>query len=200
MNAFYYDFNSPYSYLAAERISALFSEAGVEQPVWKPVALAFLLRAAGRTPWSMQPEGPNPDDLEEIRRRAADRGLPEVRYPPGWPVESYTLTPLRAAIYAEQTGRVIAFSLAAFRQQFAAGRGPAEVDHVPPRAAAACELHPKAVMKAIETDAIKERLREETEAAIAAGVIGVPTIAVKDQLFWGDDRLLEAIDAAKIAA
>ena len=48
---FHYDFNSPYSYLAAERISAVFTEAGAEQPVWRPISLAFVLRASGRTPW-----------------------------------------------------------------------------------------------------------------------------------------------------
>jgi 2-hydroxychromene-2-carboxylate isomerase len=192
---FYYDFNSPYAYLAAERVSAVFAEAGAEQPLWRPISLGFLLRASGRTPWSMEPGGPNPVDLDEIARRVAARGLPEVRYPEGWPVESYSLTPLRAAIYAEQAGRVIAFSLAAFRQVFAAGRTLSDPDNVL-LAAAACELHPKAVLKAIETDSIKRALREQTEAAIALGVPGVPTVAVGDELFWGDDRLEEAAAAA----
>jgi 2-hydroxychromene-2-carboxylate isomerase len=192
---FHYDFNSPYSYLAAERVSAVFAEAGAEQPVWRPISLAFVLRARGRTPWSMQPDGPDPRNLEEIRERAADRGLPEVRYPEGWPVETYSLTPLRAAIYAEQAGRVIAFSLAAFRQVFAAGRNLSNPDNVL-LAAAACELHPKAVLKAVETDSIKRALQERTEAAIALGVPGVPTVSVGSELFWGDDRLEDAAAAA----
>ncbi len=194
-STFHYDFNSPYSYLAAERISAVFAEAGAEQPIWRPVSLAFVLRASGRTPWSMQPGGPDAANLQEIRDRAADRGLPEVRYPEGWPAESYSLTPLRAAVYADQAGRVIAFSLAAFRQVFAAGRSLSDPDNVL-LAAAACELHPKAVIKAIETDSVKRTLQEQTEAAIALGVPGVPTVAVGDELFWGDDRLEEAAAAA----
>ena len=192
---FHYDFNSPYSYLAAERISAVFADAGAEQPVWRPISLAFVLRASGRTPWSRQPGGPDPGSLQEIQDRAADRGLPEVRYPEGWPVESYSLAPLRAAVYAEQAGKVIAFSLAAFRQVFAAGRSMSDPDNVL-LAAAACELHPKAVLKAIETDSIKRALQERTDAAIALGVPGVPTVAVGDELFWGDDRLAEAAAAA----
>jgi 2-hydroxychromene-2-carboxylate isomerase len=192
---FYYDFSSPYSYLAAERISGVFAEAEAEQPEWQPISFGHLIQAIGKTPWSMQPDGPNPADLEEIRRRATLRGLPEVRYPAGWPVESYSLTPIRAATYAKESGRVVSFSLAAFRQAFAAGRDLSDPDNVL-LAAAACELHPKAVLKGIETKSVKERLRAATEEAIERGVTGIPTIAVGDQLFWGDDRLEEAAKGA----
>lgn len=190
---FYYDFNSPYAYLAAERISGLFAEAGAEQPVWQPISLAFVLRRHDRTPWSMGPE--RNEGVREIERRAAERGLPPIAWPRGWPRESYSLTPLRTAIYAEGAGKLIAFSLAAFRQCFAAGRPLSDTDNVL-LAAAACELHPKAVLKAIETDSIKERLRAATEEAIERGVVGVPTVAVGDELFWGDDRLEDAVAAA----
>lgn len=193
---FYYDFSSPYSYLAAERISGRFAEAGAEQPEWQPISFGHLLQETGRTPWSMQAGGPDPADLEEIRRRAADRGLPEVTYPEGWPTESYSLIPLRAAIYAKDSGRVVSFSLAAFRQTFAAGRRLDDVDNVL-LAAAACELHPNAVVKGIKTKSVKDGLRRATEEAIKRGVEGVPTVAVGDRLFWGDDRLDEA---ARVAA
>ena len=49
---FYYDFSSPYSYLAAERISALFAGAGAEQPEWKPISFGHVLKQSGRRPWS----------------------------------------------------------------------------------------------------------------------------------------------------
>jgi 2-hydroxychromene-2-carboxylate isomerase len=63
-------------------------------------------------------------------------------------------------------------------------------------AAAACELHPNAVLKGIETQSVKERLRAATDEALALGLVGIPTVAVGDQLFWGDDRLEEAVEAA----
>jgi 2-hydroxychromene-2-carboxylate isomerase len=195
---FYFDFSSPYAYLAAERISGVFAEAGAEQPEWKPVSTAFIFGAAGKVPWSMQPDGPNPADIEEIARRAADRGLPEVKYVDGWPEESYSLLPLRAAHYAKQTGRVVSFSLAAFRQQFAAGRSLAELDNVL-IAAAASELHPNAVSKAVETRPVKEAVKQATDEAIALGAVGVPTIVVGEELFWGDDRVEEAAEAASVA-
>jgi 2-hydroxychromene-2-carboxylate isomerase len=195
---FYYDFSSPYSYLAAERISGVFAEAGVEQPEWQPISFGHLLRATGRRPWSIPPEGPDPDHLAEIQRRAAERGLPEVVYPEGWPVENYSLKPVRAAVYAKESGRVVSFSLACFRQVFAAGRDMSDVDNVL-IAAAACELHPNAVVKGIETKSVKQRLRAATDEALALGVEGIPTIAIGDRLFWGDDRLEEAVEAASVA-
>jgi 2-hydroxychromene-2-carboxylate isomerase len=192
---FFYDFQSPYSYLAAERISGLFAQAELEQPEWQPIAFGHLLRAIGRLPWSMQPDGPEPEHLAEVQRRAAERGLPEVVYPKGWPIEDYSLNPTRAAIYAKESGRVVSFSLACFRQVFAAGRDMSDVDNVLV-AAAACELHPNAVLKGIETQSVKDKLRAATDRALELGVEGIPTVAVGEGLFWGDDRLEEAVAAA----
>jgi 2-hydroxychromene-2-carboxylate isomerase len=194
-SVFYYDFSSPYSYLAAERISGLFAEAGVEQPEWQPISFGHILQATGRRPWSLPPEGPAPDHLEEINRRAAERGLPEVVYPRGWPVDNYSLNPTRAAIYAKESGRVVSFSLACFRQVFAGGRDMSDVDNVL-IAAAACELHPNAVAKGIETQSVKDRLRAATDEALALGLEGIPSVAVGGELFWGDDRLEAAVRAA----
>jgi 2-hydroxychromene-2-carboxylate isomerase len=192
---FYYDFNSPYSYLAAERISGLFAEAELEQPEWQPISFGHLLRTTGRRPWSLPPDGPDPAHLAEVQRRADERGLPKVVYPKGWPIENYSLNPIRAATYAKESGRVVSFTLACFRQVFAAGRDMSEIDNVL-IAAAACELHPNAVTKGIETQSVKHKLRGATDEALARGVEGIPTVAVGEQLFWGDDRLEEAVQAA----
>lgn len=189
---FYYDFSSPYSYLAAERISALFAEAEAEQPEWQPISFGHVLKRSGRRPWSFEPS--RSADFEEIQRRADERGLPEVLYPEGWPIEDYSLNPIRAATYAKESGRVVSFSLAAFRQVFAAGRSMKDVDNVL-IAAAACELHPKAVLKGMETASVKDRLRAATDEAIERGIEGIPTVAVGDRLFWGDDRLPDAVRA-----
>jgi 2-hydroxychromene-2-carboxylate isomerase len=89
----------------------------------------------------------------------------------------------------------VAFSLAAFRQAFAAGRDLSEADNVL-LAAAAAEIHPRALLGAIERDAIKVRLREATDRAGDLGVVGVPTVVVGEEVFWGDDRLEEAAAAA----
>ena len=133
------------------------------------------------------------EGMAEVERRAREYGLMEVKWPETWPTNS--LLAMRAATFAQQAGRAVAFSLAAFRQAFCAGRDLADPDNVL-IAAAACELHPNAVGKGIESRSVKDRLRAATEEAAARGVIGVPTVAVGDQLFWGDDRLEEAAAAA----
>lgn len=185
---FYYDLNSPYAWLAAERVNSVLPVV----PEWKPIAFAFLLRHQGREPWSFGPE--KGDGIAVVERRAAERGLPEVRWPAGWPRESYSLQAMRAATFAKEVGKAVAFSLAAFRQQFNGGRPLSDFDNVL-IAGAACELHPKALTKGVERQAIKDRLKEATDEAIAFGVPGVPTVRVGDRVFWGDDQLEEAAAA-----
>jgi 2-hydroxychromene-2-carboxylate isomerase len=188
---FYFDLGSPYAYLTAERVSALFGEAGLEQPEWQPILLGGLFKRFGRDSWA---NGPGRDaGIEEVERRAATYGLPPLVWPEPWP--GNTLFAMRAATFAKQTGRTVSFALAAFRQAFAAGRDLSEPDNVL-IAAAACELHPNALLKAADTEAVKGALREATESAAERGVVGVPTIAVGDEVFWGDDRIEEALGAA----
>jgi len=188
---FYYDLGSPYAYLSAERISGLFTEAGLEQPEWQPVLLGALFKRFDRGSWArteVRAEG-----IAEVERRAAAYGLPRLVWPEAWPGEM--LTAMRVATFAKQTGRTVSFSLAAFRQQFAAGKDLTDPENVM-IAAAACELHPRALEGAIKTRGVKDGLREATDAAAAAGIFGVPTVRVGEQLFWGDDRLEEAVEAA----
>jgi len=186
---FYYDFNSPYAWLAAERVNGLLPVP----PVWQPVSFGHILQSSGREPWSFH-EPTKSEGMAEVERRAAERGLPAPRWIDGWPLATYSLLPLRAAIFAQQAGRTVSFSLAAFRQFFAAGRTLAELDNVL-IAAAASELHPRAVTKGIESQTVKDALRKATDEAIALGVQGVPTVAIGTTLFWGDDKLEEAAAA-----
>jgi 2-hydroxychromene-2-carboxylate isomerase len=185
---FYYDLGSPYAWLAAERINALFPVV----PVWQPILLGALFKRFGRDSWA---NGPGRDEgMREIERRAAERGLPPVRWPDPWP--GNMLAAMRAAVFAKQAGRAVAFSLAAFRQAYAGGRDLGEVDSLL-IAAAACELHPNAVLKGLESRGVKDALRAATDEAADRGVKGVPSVVVGDQVFWGDDRLEEAAAAAR---
>jgi 2-hydroxychromene-2-carboxylate isomerase len=188
---FYYDLASPYAYLAAERISGVFEEAGAEQPEWQPILLGGLFKRFGRGSWALTPERAAGE--REVERRAQAYGLPPIRWPDPWPANS--LTAMRAATFAKEIGRVVSFSLAVYRQGFAAGRDITEPDNVY-IAAASSELHPRSLEIAINRDAIKLRLREATEAAGDLGVMGVPAVVVGDEVFWGDDRLEEAAAAA----
>jgi 2-hydroxychromene-2-carboxylate isomerase len=180
---FYYDLGSPYAYLAAERLTRVLPEV----PVWQPILLGGVWQESGGQSWAVTDA--RDEGMGEVERRAAEYDLMPIRWPAGWP--NNTLKAMRVAVWAQQIGRTVAFSLAAFRQAFAGGKDLSDVDYVL-MAAAACELHPNAVLKAIETQSVKDRLREVTSAAYERGVRGVPTIAVGDELFWGDDRLEEA--------
>ena len=189
---FFFDLGSPYAYLAAERVNALFVEACGEPPVWEPVLLGGLFKRFGRDSWA---NGPGREDgIAEVERRAGARGLPPLRWPEPFP--GNTLFAMRVATFAKQTGRVVAFSLAAFRQAFAAGRDLTDPDNVL-LAAAAAELHPRAVVASAERDSVKSALRETTERAGDLGVRGVPSVVVDGEAFWGDDRLERAVEAAR---
>ena len=103
---------------------------------------------------------------------------------------------MRVATFAKQTGRTVSFALAAFRQAFAAGRDLTDPDNVL-IAAAACELHPRALLKAVETEIGQGRPAggDRRRPATAASK-GVPALVVGDEVFWGDDRLEEAVGSA----
>ena len=163
-------------------------------PVWEPILLGGLFKRFGRDSWA---NGPGREEgMREVERRAAEYGLPAVRWPEPWP--GNMLTAMRAAVFAKQTGRAVAFSLAAFRQAFAGGRDLGDPDYVL-MAAAACELHPNAVLKGIESRTVKDALRAATDEAAERGVVGVPSVVVGGEVFWGDDRLEEAAAAASRA-
>lgn len=192
---FYYDLGSPYAYLSAERISGLFTEAGLEQPEWQPILLGGLFQSFGRESWG---NGAGREEgMAECERRASAYGLPPIVWPDPWP--GNMLTAMRVATFAKQTGRAVSFSLAAFRQQFAAGRDLSDPDSVA-IAAAACELHPRALAKAVQTEGVKGALREATDRAGELGVRGVPSLLVGGEVFWGDDRLEEAVEAVSAAS
>ena len=99
-----------------------------------------------------------------------------------------------AATYAKQIGRGVAFSLAAFRQAFAGGRDLSRQENVL-IAAAACEMHPTALVKGAGLGSIATRLEEATAAAAAAGVVDVPAVQVGDRIFHGDRELEKAAGA-----
>ena len=168
---FYYDLASPESYFVAER--ALHAVGAV--PEWIPVSLGFepAFRCAAEVDAYR----------EDVERRAAALGLMHIRWPEPFPadVEWATL----AATYAKWIGRGVAFSLAALRQAFAAGRDLSEPDNVL-IAAAACEMHPAAVVKGVSLESTRRALAEAHERAAADGVTELPAIWIDGRLLSGD--------------
>jgi 2-hydroxychromene-2-carboxylate isomerase len=184
---FYFDFNSPYAYLAAVRI-----EDFVPDAEWRPIAFPILLHQLGRLEEVLQRDFPNV--LPEVRERAAARGLPPLEPPPGWPVESWSLAPLRATVFATERGLGREFALAAFRKVFVESRSLAASEGLRDAAAEAA-LDPDEVAAAIQRADIKQRLKDQTNAAIERGITGIPTVEIGDELYWGDDHLEEVAAA-----
>jgi len=179
--AFYYDVGSPDAYLAAERVVGVLGTV----PEFVPV------RIGG--PGGFRCAEEETIYRSDIERRAAAYGLMPVRWPPEFPAD--TEWAMLVATYAKQTGRVVAYSLAAFRQAFAGGRDLSDRDNVL-IAAAACEMHPAAVTKAAGLRSIAERLERATAEAAAAGVLDVPAVVTADGRVFHGDRELEAAAGA----
>ena len=182
---FFYDFNSPYAYLAAQRVDEVLP--GSVQ--WCPIAFGPLIRQIGKAPWSLRPG--RETGMRECEARAQARKLPPLVWPDGWPAENYSIPVLRAALAAERLGGLKAFSLAAFRQTFVHGRQLRETDVIL-EAAREAGVDEMAVREGLEDPAIKAELRERTDAAIAEGADGIPTVVVGGRRFWGDDHLEDA--------
>lgn len=163
---FTYDIASPDCYLAAERIA---QELGVV-PEFEPVMASRLPAGEVGTFRCAEEEQIFRSELE---RCAHAQGLQPIRWPDPWPFDSEPA--MLAATYARGIGKVVAFTLAAFRQAFAGGTALDTPEGVIV-AAAACEIHPRAILRALESRAVSEALEESTERAIAAGVTSVPTV------------------------
>lgn len=185
---FYFDLGSPYAYLTAERIDDVLPEPAV----WQPVSLGGLFKVNGRSSWALGGDDSRRGGIAEVERRAREYGLEAVRWPEPWPTNY--LYAMRAATYAFRVGRGREFTIEAFRLAFACGHDLAIEENVL-QAAARAGLDGEAVAEATRDPEIKLALRAATDAAHAQGVIGVPTVYVGDELFWGDDRLQDAAKA-----
>jgi 2-hydroxychromene-2-carboxylate isomerase len=173
---FYYDLGSPACYLAAEQIVSALPVVAEWEPVPAPSNGGLGVEL----------------DRRAFERLAADRGLLEIRWPRAWPPDAHRA--LLAATYAKKAGRVVAFSLAAFRQAFAGGRDLGDDDTVL-IAAAACEMHPVALLKGMELRSTAAALDTAAARALASGVRSLPAIVLGTRVFEG----ARAIELASLA-
>jgi 2-hydroxychromene-2-carboxylate isomerase len=171
---FYYDFASPECYLAAERALHALGEV----PEWIPVGVG--------EPGPFRCAAEVDAYKEDVQRRAAELGTMTLRWPEPFPADAGWA--LLAATYAKAIGRGVAFSLAALRQAFAAGRDLSERDNVL-IAAAACEMHPTAVIKGAELASTRRALEANTVRALADGVSELPSMVVAGRVLAGEREI-----------
>ena len=176
---FYFSFDGPESYLAAERVLK-----AVEGPCeWVPIRPAT---DSGAHRCAEERE----IERARIELIAAERGLQPVRWPPEFDQERV----LRAATFAKSIGRAVAFALAALRQAYAGGADLADEDTIL-IAAAACEMHPRAVLAAVERPGIAAALDEASTLAAERGVRSTPTVWLPGGTLLEGDAALDEVRA-----
>lgn len=190
---FWYEFASTYSYLSAMRIGKMAEQAGVEI-VWRPFLLGPIFKAQG---WESSPFNLYPVKgrymVRDVQRLAARRGLPFVM-PPAFPANG--LKAARLAVVGAEEGWIESFTRAVYEAEFGGG---ADISDTTVLSHALSELGHDAerIMTRSEDATIKQRLKDQTAEAQSRGIFGAPTFITEDgELFWGDDRLEQAVDWA----
>jgi 2-hydroxychromene-2-carboxylate isomerase len=178
---FFYDFVSPYSYLASTRVEAIAARTGATLR-WRPFLLGGVFKATGNlAPIETPAKGKQMwIDLDRWSRRL---GVP-LRRPDTFPFSS--ILPLRAAFAAEAAGRLVPYTHAVYRAAWADGR---EVTRPEVLAAVATEAGLDGAALVAAAPAHKEALMRQTQEAIDRGAFGAPSCFVGEQLYTGNDRL-----------
>jgi 2-hydroxychromene-2-carboxylate isomerase len=179
---FYFDPVSPYVWLASEQLGRI-SATGT-RIVCRPILLAGLLDAHG-TRGPAEVPAKRAYLYRDVMREAARLGL-EFRGPPMHPFNP--LPVLRAAHAIEKSGLRLTCVRALMSAICSEGIDPTDPDALG-SILTSCGANAEAVLSALESAPIKQKLRDETQAALDAGVFGVPTFRLQDQLFWGADRV-----------
>lgn len=192
---FFYEFASTYSYLTAMRIAPLAETAGVTVR-WRPFLLGPIFKAQG---WDTSPFNLYPAKgrymVRDCERQCAALGL-TFRLPEPFPQSA--LVAARVALVGLDEGWGEEFSRAVYRAQFAEGRNigdPAVVAAI----VQSLGRDGAAALARAQSDEIKVRLRAETEEAQRLGIFGAPSFIAAGELFWGNDRLEQALDFVKRA-
>ena len=188
--AFWFDFGSNYSYLTTMRIDALAAQHAV-QVIWKPFLLGPVFQSFG---WSSSPfvlQKEKGDYVwRDMERQCAKYGLPWNR-PTRFPRRA--LLPLRVALVRAASPWIGAFCQRIMQLNFVDDR---DIDDsvVVSDVLASLGLDAAALVAAAQSDANKQAMREQGEEAMRRRIFGAPMFFVGDEMFWGNDRLDEALD------
>lgn len=183
---FYFDFASPYGYLASTQIDAIAERHG-RSVDWHPMLLGAVFRVTGGQPLTGIPMK-GEYTAHDLLRFAGFLDVP-FRMPD--PMPMHPVAAARAYYWREQAegpGPAKVFAKAMLHAHFGEGRDLSRPDAIAELADAA-GLDSKAMLEGMQSQSVKERLRSVTEEAIGKGVFGSPFVIVDGEGFWGADRL-----------
>lgn len=180
---FYFDYGSPYSFIAYHRLPAVLQRSGAEARP-RPMLLGGVFQATGNASPALNPlKWPN--SQRDLARFVAKYDVPFQRNPH---FIVNTLKLMRGAVVAEEEGYLDRYSAAAFAGMW---QRALKMDDETIIAGVLREarLDDRHILQRITEDAVKQKLKACTEAAVQRGVFGAPTFFVGDEMFFGQDRL-----------
>ncbi len=187
---FYFDFSSPYGYLASTRINAL-AARHQRRVNWRPILLGPMFKAAGTAPLIGVPlKGPY--SARDFLRTARFLKIAYTQ-PSTFPIGTQNAARAFYWLTDRDAAKAQQFAIACYATYFGQGVDISSAEKVADIAAALGEDR-AAVLAAIAESTVKERLKNEVDAALAKGVFGSPYIIIDGEPFWGNDRL-DQVDA-----
>jgi len=184
---FYFDFSSPYSYIASEWVDAVAARHG-RRVQWNAVLLGALFQTTGLKPLVEYPVK-REYSLRDIERSACFAGVP-FKQPPVFPIATQNAARVFWWLAASDHAQAVAWARACLRAYFA--RGIVINDAAALRALAEeCGIEASAAEAAWADATWKDKLRQVNEQALAAGVFGAPFFVVDGEPFWGNDRQVQ---------
>ena len=183
---FYFDFSSPYGFLASEKIEALAAKHG-RVVDWHPILLGVVFKQTGASPLTQVPLKGDYSRRDMVRS-AGFHGVSGFRMPSTFPIA--TQAPARIVLWARERDTELAAKTvhALYRAFFVDDIDISNADNAA-AAAAKSGADAAAARAAVDDPAIKEALKRENERAMGKGVFGSPFIIVDGEPFWGVDHL-----------
>ncbi len=186
---FYFDYSSPYGYLASRRIESI-AKAHDRSINWNPILLGAIFKVSGQAPLTSYPLKGDYAVID-FSRSAREHKTP-YKHPENFPIgtvaacrATYWLAANSDADMANKTGELVH---AFFKAYYVDGQDLSQTEVVL-ATASSVGIDTSALKTALGEKAVKDQLRAAIENAIERGVFGSPTMIVDDEMFWGNDRL-----------
>jgi len=182
---FFWDVGSPYTYLASTQMDGLRQRTAAEI-VFRPFLLGGVFKSTGNDMPAALP-AKAVYMAKDLQRWSDEYGV-NMLLPGDAPFPLNTILPMRAAVAVDQAGKGEAYCHAVFAAYWRKGRDvslPVELSRV----LEGIGVDPAAIADAVQSQAVKDALRQASDEAVERGAFGAPTFFIGDEMFWGNDRL-----------